>query len=408
MKKIFVFFSAIFIILLIVASKYNTTSESIENLAYVIAIGIDSGNNNLIKLTLQIATPSSSGSDSSEQSSEATTTTVECSNINSGLNMVNSYISKKINLSHCKIIVFSEEFASNGINDEISTLATHVEIRPACSVAISKCDAKDFIEMTKPVLVTLTARFYEVVVNSGNYTGYSTNVNLLDFYKSLKDYCSQPVAILAGINVPSTQSIPDNVNYIDLDSSYSAGNALIENKNSMQISGLAVFNNGYYIGELDSMDSICHLILKNELQNAMISIPDPFNSTELINLSLNQLEKPDISVKLVNGSPYISCNIKLKANINSLVSNSDFSTKENLNIICEYANSYLSYHINNYLYKTSKELKSDTVGFGRYLLSSFSTLPDWYNQDWISNYQNSFFDISVDTTITNSNLILKN
>lgn len=411
MKKIFILIGAIFIILLIIASRYNTTSQSIENLAYVIAIGIDPGDNNLIKLTLQISTPSSgssSGSKSTEQSSEATTTTVECSTITSGFNMVNSYISKELNLSHCKIVVFSEEFATTGISDEISTLANNVEIRPDCSIAISKCDAKDFIEMNKPVLVTLTARFYEVVVRSGDYTGYSTNINLLDFYKALRNDSCEPVAILAGINVPSTQSIPDDVNYIDLDSSYSAGQALINDKNNMQISGLAIFKNGYLVGELNSMDSICHLIIKNELQNSMISIPDPFNSTEIINLSLIQLEKPHISVKLVNGSPYISCNIKLKANISSFASSSPLSSKENLNIISEYANSYLEYHINKYLYKTSKEFNSDTIGFGKYLLSNFSTLPEWYNQNWDLNYQNSFFDVNVDTTIMNSNLILKN
>lgn len=410
MKKVFVFIGIVFIIILIISSKYSTTSQSIENLAYVIAIGIDNGDNGLLKVTLQIATPSSnsSGSGSSEQSSESTTTTVECSTINSGLNLVNSYISKKLNLSHCKIIVFSEKFAANDISDEISTLANNVEIRPDCSIVISKCDAKDFININKPVLVTLTARFYEVIVSSGDYTGFSTNVTLLDFYRSLKDHSSNAVALLAGINTPSTQSTPDDVNYVDLDSSYSAGQALITNKNNMQINGLAVFHNGYCIGELNSIDSICHLILKNELQSAMISIPDPFNNTEIINLSLMQLKKPDIEVKLVNGSPYISCNVYLKANIVSLSSGSDFSKKENLNIISEYANSYLKSHINNYLYKTSKDFNSDTVGFGRYLLSSYATLEDWYNENWKSNYKNSFFDVNVDTTIMNSSLILKN
>lgn len=410
MKKVFVFIGIVLVILLIISSKYSTTSQSIENLAYVIAIGIDNGDNGLLKVTLQIATPSSnsSGSGSSEQSSESTTTTVECSTINSGLNLVNSYISKKLNLSHCKIIVFSEKFAANDISDEISTLANNVEIRPDCSIVISKCDAKDFININKPVLVTLTARFYEVIVSSGDYTGFSTNVTLLDFYRSLKDHSSNAVALLAGINTPSTQSTPDDVNYVDLDSSYSAGQALITNKNNMQINGLAVFHNGYCIGELNSIDSICHLILKNELQSAMISIPDPFNNTEIINLSLMQLKKPDIEVKLVNGSPYISCNVYLKANIVSLSSGSDFSKKENLNIISEYANSYLKSHINNYLYKTSKDFNSDTVGFGRYLLSSYATLEDWYNENWKSNYKNSFFDVNVDTTIMNSSLILKN
>ena len=111
---------------------------------------------------------------------------------------------------------------------------------------------------------------------------------------------------------------------------------------------------------------------------------------------------------MVNGSPYISCNVFLKANIVSLSSGSDFSKKENLNIISEYANSYLKSHITDFLYKTSKDYDADIVGFGRYLLSNYATLDDWYNVNWQSNYKNSFFDVNVDTTIMNSNLILKN
>lgn len=413
MKKTLTFIGLILLVLLILSTRHNTTSESIENLAYVIAIGIDNAENGLIELTLQIATPSSdssggSSSSSSGQSNQATTTSVECTSINSGLNMVNSYISKKLNLSHCKIVVFSEEFATGGISDEIATLANNVQIRPDCSIVVSKCDAKDFININEPVLVTLTARFYEVVVRSGDYTGYSTNITLLDFYKALKETSSEPVAILAGINVPSTHTIPTDVNYIDLDSSYSAGEAFITNKNNMQISGLAVFHEGYLIGELTSMDSICHLLLKNKLQSSMISIADPFNSTEIINLSLTQYTAPDISVKMVNGSPYITCNVHLKANIVSLSSGSDFTKKENLQTISEYANSYLASHIGNYLYKTSKDYGADTIGFGRYIIHRYPTLNDWYNYGWNANYKNAFFDVQVDTTITNSSLILKN
>lgn len=411
MKKTFVFFGLILLILLLVLSRHDTNNQSIENLAYVIAIGIDSGDNNLLKLTLQIATSSSGNSQSgggSSQSSNSTITSVECSSINSGINLINSYISKKINLSHCKIVVFSESFAVNGIADEISTLVNNVEIRPDCSIAICKSSAEDFLNMNKPVLINLTARYYEVVVTSGDYTGFSTNVTLSDFYNALKCPSIEPIAILAGINFPDTASVPDYTNYVDLDSSYTADEVSITNKNNMQISGLAVFRDGYFIGEMDSLDTMCHLIVSGKLQNATISIPDPFDVNEIINLSINQLEKTDISVKLVNGSPYISCNMEVSANILSLSSDSDYATLEKLQTITNYANSYLESHIEDYLYKTSTDFKTDIVGFGRHLLSEFSTIKEWNNINWSDNYMNSFFDTSVNTTIVNSSLFQKN
>lgn len=159
---------------------------------------------------------------------------------------------------------------------------------------------------------------------------------------------------------------------------------------------------------MTSMDTLCYLILKQKLQTALISIPDPFDNTQIINLSILQFKKPDISVKLVNGSPYISVKAYLKATIVSLASNSDFSVKENLNVISEYANSYIASHISEFLYKTSTNYNSDVVGFGKYLMPNYRTLTDWYNIEWPANYKNSFFEVSADVNIVTSNLILKN
>ena len=130
----------LFIILILPLFFLTGCSEdsSIENLAYVIAIGIDKGENNLLRLSLQFATPESAssgnGGSGSGSTSESTITTADCSSIDSGINLINSYISKKINLSHCKVVVFSEELAADGIGDEIYTLINNIQMRPDCNV----------------------------------------------------------------------------------------------------------------------------------------------------------------------------------------------------------------------------------------------------------------------------------
>ena len=88
------------------------SSRNLDNLAYVVALGIDKGDSNVLKLTFQFASPSgdSSGS-SSSQSDTSSITTIECSSIDSGISLMNSYMTKKVNLSHCKAIVISESLA---------------------------------------------------------------------------------------------------------------------------------------------------------------------------------------------------------------------------------------------------------------------------------------------------------
>lgn len=177
-------------------------SRGIEELAYITAIGLDVSENNIISLTLQISIPSSSSSpdSGSSQSSKTDSITVECTSINSGLALANSYISKELDLSHCKVIIFSEEFASHGISSYIDTLSNNVEIRPNCNIIISKCAAKEFIENAAPSIEALTARYYEVSINSSKYTGYTPSTELIEFIGSMKNSTIQASAILGGIN----------------------------------------------------------------------------------------------------------------------------------------------------------------------------------------------------------------
>ena len=106
----------------------------------LLQFGLDSGENNTLNLSIQLS-KSSGDSGSSSSSSENIVNSIECSSIESGLNLFNSYISRSINLSHCKVVVISEELASKGVSDYIYTLVNNVEMNNHASVIISKSSA---------------------------------------------------------------------------------------------------------------------------------------------------------------------------------------------------------------------------------------------------------------------------
>lgn len=173
-------------------------AKGIETLAYAVAIGIDKGENNTIRLTLQFAVPTSSDSSSSSsaQTSNSTVIYVDCSTIDSGISLINSYLSKKVNLSHCKAIVISEVLAYEGISEYIYTLVNNVEVRPDCYIVISRCDAYDFLNNSTPTLESVSARYYELILNSSEYTGFTETIYLSNFYRNILSSTQQPVAIL--------------------------------------------------------------------------------------------------------------------------------------------------------------------------------------------------------------------
>lgn len=166
----------------------------IDHLAYVVAIGIDVGNNNTFRISFQLSVPGGSSSDSgggSSQSDESVVNTIDCSSIDSGITLINSYLSKEINLSHCKVVVLSEELAYKGISDIVYTLMNNVQVRPDCNVIISRCSAEYFLNNSEPLLEKMSARYYEIAPTSSDYTGYTENITLSQFFSDLNDTFSQ-------------------------------------------------------------------------------------------------------------------------------------------------------------------------------------------------------------------------
>lgn len=193
LRKIFFIILAVFIVIFSISGVYST--KNLDNLAYVIALGLDVGTNNPLKLTVQL-TKTASSSGSNESSSTNIVNSVECSSIESGLNLFNSYISRRTNLSHCKVLVMSEELAASGISDYIYTLLESVSMSPHANVIISKNQAEEFIKYSTPVLESLTSNYYETVLSSSEYTGFTQNVTLIKFFNSYVDSFQEPVAIL--------------------------------------------------------------------------------------------------------------------------------------------------------------------------------------------------------------------
>lgn len=377
---------------------------TIDDLAYVVALGIDIGNTNKLLVSFQILIPSSSSGESS-QSDKSIVNSVECNSIESGINIMNSYISKEINLAHCKAVVISEKLANQGISETIFTLMNDVQIRPDCSVIVCRCDSEHFLKNSKPILEKLTARYYEIAPTSSEYTGYTQDITLNDLFYRLNTTTGNPIAILGGINSKESHDLQNTLSPIEQDSSYKANETPIKSKPNIENMGLAVFKEDILIGELNAMETLCHLLVSHKLKTCTISVPSPFVQGDIVDIKIVPSTKSYNKVELVNGSAYISTTIKLNARVISLSQSSESLSNENTQKIEEYANSYIKHHIEQYLYKTSKTLGCDIDNFGRYVSTKFATQKDWEEFDWINNYSNSFFNVKVETNILSGNLL---
>lgn len=146
-------------------------------------------------------------------------------------------------------------------------------------------------------------------------------------------------------------------------------------------------------------------MVTNELEECIFSIPSPFDEDVSIDIYITPDRNTKNDVKIVNGAPYISTDVKLNARILSATKNSNYFEKDNLELIEDYANSYIKSELEKYLYKTSKDYKSDIALFGKHAVKYFNTWEEWMEYDWLDNYSNSFFNVNVDVNVISSYLI---
>lgn len=397
-------FKTIFILVLIIifiagfSASYN--SLNLDNLAFTVAIGIDKSSTNNLKVTFEFLSTSPSGESVSETT--PVLNTVECSSLTNGINMMNAYLGKKVNLSHCKLIVFSEELAKEGISDEVYSLINEVQVRPSANIVVSKCDTKYYIENSQPSLESLIPRYYDIFPNTSEYTGYTCNATVGDFFNSLVCNSCSPYAILGGTNTSNNNSV--QTQRTD-DSSIKSSDSPITGKRLSQNIGLAVFKDDKLVGELNAIETICFLNMKEEVDNFLVSIPDPQNSNSKIDIYLMPNSTHNINVSIVNGSPYIKIKLEFSGKIYSMSKDSEYLNSDVLDSISNSCNFYLESQFSNYLYKTSTVFESDINSFGLYALSEFATTTDFDNYNWLENYQNATFDIEI-STIMDSGFLL--
>ena len=205
MIKKYISFTLLFLLLLFTLTGcYDSTG--LEDFYYIVAIAIDKAENNLISLSIQIG-KSSSGSDAAtSQSDEYKIYTVKCESIEAGINILNNYLNKKINLSHCSAIVFSEEVAREGVKKYINIFGNDTEIRPNCNLLVSSEKAYDVLDKVSNSGESFSSRLYEYILQSVDYTGYTVDSVFSKFFSAINTEQTQAVAIYTVVNEDAIQN----------------------------------------------------------------------------------------------------------------------------------------------------------------------------------------------------------
>ena len=127
------------------------------------------------------------------------------------------------------------------------------------------------------------------------------------------------------------------------------------NNSAVQNIGTAIFKEDIMVGHLSSIDTICHLMMTNELKSCVLTLPHHEQSNEHIDLDIRLAKPTQIDIEILNGTPFFSISIYPKASILSSGEGYDFTTNRSIQEIEEATNKYIVNIAKQYLYEISKE-----------------------------------------------------
>ncbi len=376
--KLYLIFLLILILLTFTGCDTNTGTD---NYYFVVSLGIDKANNGNLKISVQI--PSTSGSSDSggggsSQSSTANIYSVEARTIDEGFTVLDNYLNKKINLSHCSAFVVSEEIAKEGLKTFVYTLSNNTELRHSCELIVSETTAYDVLEKVANSGESFSSRLFDYLKSCNNCNGLIISTTFGDFFESLHNESIEPIAVYTIIS-----------------------------DDTVQPAGIAIFKNEFMVTHVDSLSTIVHSMCINKLDSTTITLDNPFDEDSFVDLDIELYKDTKVSVDIINGSPFITIDVYPKGSIRSSGSVFNYINSDNIKKLESASNSYFSNIIKEYLYSLTKEYNTDVIGFKSVCQAQYLTEDEFEKIHWDEIFQDSFFKVNVKTEINSSNLFNK-
>lgn len=391
--------------------------HEVDELAYPMAMGLDIGEANKLRLTLQLAAPLSIGAGGGGNGGEkggggesSSIITVDTPSIYSGLNLINNIISKEITMSHAQVVVISRRLAEEGISKYLHAIQRGREFRPDIFIMVSNNPPDEYLRNVKPTLESSPEKYYELMLGK-NFTSFYPNTRIHEFYYKNESSAVQPVAILTGLSkYSSIDQLMDpgkdkNNGEIRLEGEYEAGDIPIVADQKNEVMGAAVFKKGKMVGTLNGKESECQQMVTGNFKYSYITIPDPYDKNLIIVLDILQRKRPVIKADLVNGQAKVHISIDLEGDFTSIQSGRNYEDQPQ--IIEQAVEEMQKKAVMALMERTRDEFDSDICGIGRHVIRKFPTWDKWEQYGWFDQYKNVHFEVDVNMQIRRTGQMIK-
>lgn len=333
------------------------TGQEPNDISYIVAIGIDRGENGKYKITVQYANPTEiSGSENVEsEKSGIKNITVEAGDIYQAVGLVDLHDSKDFYLSHTIVIIFSKSVAEEGLEKMTELFMNSEDLRPDIYLAVAD-DAQKYLEEINPPTEVNPAKYYRQFFDKNKLTGLPQGTQK-DFFCGIQtgDYDT----LLPVVEAHTTEF------------------------NS------AVFCGGKMTGILNEQETALYKFMDRNYTSGYLTLQNDTTLKEPVTIRVAQRKVPKYDFDLENRKLTISLTIG-----GNIYSTSSYDIENGIEDFRKNCEDHLEKKCKELIEKVINEYHSDILRFNEQAKAKFLTYSDYEQYKNSVNYGE--FDISVE------------
>lgn len=307
-----------------------------KDINYVSGMTIDKANNKYL-VTFEVLGASGDG-----QSLNSTYASTESDSIHSAIRDVINKTGSKLQVSHMKVVIVSEDVAKEGIIPVLDLIERDVEVRNDMWLLIAKSiKASDVL---KGVQGGSSPVSYKIAGALGKPSKTGNNVSI-EIFKFAQDVDTKGESPLVPI-------------------------ITVDKNKEFDVSGCAVFYKDKMVGELNEYDTQILKMIKEEREKEKYVVSIPLKEEETISIELMDVRKK-YNVDLVDGKAVIDVKMDIDVALSEInARNFNCIEKKSREEITKYIELYISEEASALIDKLQSEYGSDVIGLGHLLTRS--------------------------------------
>lgn len=375
--------------LVILADEHDRVE--VEDIAYIMAIGLDRTDSGLIELTCQIAVPAhgSGGEGGSGGSMPVMIVTVRGATMMDALRSLSQTSSKAPFWGQARVVVFGEQLAREGLAPVLDILTRNYETRRQMWVLATPGRARDVLGI-KPQMENLPALLLSGLETEANYHSLAPQTTLHDLIVSTASTAEEPRVAAIKIR-PTTEPVKQGSAE---NSSQSSGTMNQE----LYLDGCAVFRLDKLVGWLSGMESRGLSWMRGDASAGIISFNDAATGMQG---SVEVLRSSSIMTAEVDpnniGASQFTIRISGEGRLTEYYAGPNVTLSDTAKKIDDIIGSHMQYEAQQALTRLQADFKTDALGLGELVREQISNAAwDAVRDDWANIFLSVKVNIMVD------------